>query len=318
MFVQTQFEFIMKKLFTLLMCTAILIVVSCDNEPLEGDFGTGGLTCETAVANTAQAALNFLSVNDDNYTQLCNAYRNALQAQIQACGDTDGSLQTVVDALGDCTVAVEQDCDSATVAADDAAFLFGNATEDNYASLCNIYKAALQNLIVQCGDDDGSIQAEIDDLGDCTNDIQEPVTIPGTWLLTAWNGTEAIDLNGDGTESINFLDEFDCYENETIVFNTDGTGVVMSTSFASFIFDIVVGTTDEFEYTIACELEDENTNMTWSQSGNVVIIDDGITVSDFTLNGNQLSIFIPEGFVAFNSDFTATTTQDLTFVYTKQ
>ena len=243
----------MKKIFTLIMCAAVLTFVSCEDEPLEGDFVTGGTTCEAALAITAQAALNFLSVNNDNYTQLCIAYRNALESQVLICGDPDNSLQAAIDVLGD-----------------------------------------------------------------CSNDQQQATDIEGTWLLTAWIGTEAIDLNNDSTASLNFLDEMDCYENETILFNTDGTGMAMSTSFASFIFDIEVGTTDQFIYTIECEFEDENTNLTWSQTGNTVTIVDGTAVSDFTLNGNQLSIVVPEGFVAFSSDFTATTTQDLTFVYTKQ
>ncbi len=237
----------------ILLYTLLLSFLSCEDEPIEGDFLTGGLTCELALTNTAQAALNFLSVNDDNYTQLCTAYRNALQAQIQACGASDASLQIVIN---------------------------------------------------------GS--------GDCTNNNQQATAVEGTWLLTAWLGEEPIDLNNDGTASDNFLDEMDCYENETIVFDIDGTAVSMSTSYASFIFDIEVGTTDQFTYTIECEFEEENTNMTWSQIGNSVTIDDGTNVSDFILNGNQLSVFIPEGFFAFSSDFTATTTQDLTFVYTKQ
>jgi hypothetical protein len=245
----------MKKIFTLLIGAALLTFLSCEDEPLEGDFitGSGGLTCEIAIANTAQAALNFLSVNADNYTQLCIAYRNALQAQIQVCNDPDGSIQAALEALGDCEV----------------------------------------------------------------ND-EEETGIEGTWLLSDWVGETDIYLNGDGVESLNFLDEMDCYENETIVFNLDGTAVSTSTSFASFIFDIEVGTTDQFTYSFECEFEDENTDLTWSQSGGVVAIDDGMTVSDFTLSGNQLSVLIPDGFFAFSSDFTATTTQDLIFVYTKQ
>ena len=155
------------------MCTVVLSFVSCEDEPLEGDFGTGGLTCEVAIANTTQAGLNFLSVNDDNYTQLCVAYSTALQAQIQACGDADGSLQAAVDALGDCTVSVGDDCDSATEAVDIAEAAFDNATPDNYTTLCNAYKSALENQIAQCGDDTGSIQAEIDALGDCTQTTPE-------------------------------------------------------------------------------------------------------------------------------------------------
>ncbi|WP_298894866.1 hypothetical protein [uncultured Psychroserpens sp.] len=242
----------MKKILTILTCAAIFSFVSCEDEPLEGDFVQGGLTCETATANTAQAALNFLGVNVDNYTQLCIAYRNALEAQIQACGDDDGTLQALVDTLGD-----------------------------------------------------------------CTNDV-EPTEVEGTWLLTAWIGEEPIDLNNDDTESANFLDEMDCYNNETIVFNNDGSGTVMSTSYAEFTFEIVVGTTDEYNYTIECIDEIENTDVTWTQSGNTVSITDDFGTTDWTLNGNELSITIPDGFSSSNEDGSIIITQDLTFVYTKQ
>jgi len=144
--------------------------------------------------------------------------------------------------------------------------------------------------------------------------------VPGTWLLTAWNAAgDPIDLNNDGTPSTNLLDEMNCYTNETLVFNPDNSGTINSTSFADFGFDIVVGTTNQFNYTIDCIQENDTTNMTWSQTGNTVTISDSGQSSDWTLNGNQLSIFVPQGFVAFSStDVTVTTTRDLTFVYTKQ
>jgi hypothetical protein len=207
-------------------------------------------------------------------------------------------------------------CGTAENAATTAAAAYNNDTTNT--SLCNAYKTALQNQINACGDVDGSIQTIIDGLGDCSTDNEPNEALEGTWKLTGWIGEEPIDLNNDGTESVNFLDEMDCYENETIVFNADNTAVAMSTSYASFIFDIETGTTNEYDYTIECEFENENTNMTWIQNGDTVTVDDGSAVSDFTLNGNQLSILIPEGFLAFSSDFTATTSQDLTFIYTKQ
>ncbi|OUR99003.1 hypothetical protein A9Q86_13105 [Flavobacteriales bacterium 33_180_T64] len=244
----------MKKIFALVLCVSIFTLSSCEDEPLEGDFITGGISCEQATFNTAEAALNFLGVNDDNYTQLCAAYSNALQAQIQACGD-DGTLQTALDALGD-----------------------------------------------------------------CTNEQQQATDIEGTWLLTAWLGETAIDLNNDGTESFNFLDEMDCYANETLVFNADGTSVGMSTSYADIDVSIEVGTTNSYDYNVSCIDEIENTNGTWSQSGNTITITDDVTAesSDWTLNGNELSIVVPSGFFAISEDATITVTEDLTFIYTKQ
>ena len=242
----------MKKLSGLFCLFILLSAFQCEDEPLEGDFLTG-VSCEEAILNTANAALAFISVTDDNYTTLCLAYRSALLAQIDACGDTDGSLQAAVDALSDCTDVVVED--------------------------------------------------------------EEVV---GTWKLTAWIGEEPTDLNNDGVASANFLNEMDCYTNETIVFNADNTGVAMSTSYASFNFEIEVGTTDEFDYTIDCIEEIENTDATWSQNGNIVSVTSMGDTWDYTLDGNQLSILVPEGFLAFNADFTATTSQDLIFVYTKQ
>lgn len=244
----------MKKAVALLLCISGFLFNSCDNEPLDDDIQTGATSCDAAILNTAQAVLNFSSANIDNYTQLCIAYRNALDAQIAICGDENGSLQASADALGDCNDEVEQTAD-----------------------------------------------------------------LEGTWLLTAWLGESPIDLNNDGTESANFLDEIVCYTNETIVFNPDGTAIAMSTSYAEFEVFIETGTTDQYDYTIDCIQENENTNATWTLVGNTVtIMDEFGEETDWTLTGNQLSIVIPDAFYAVSSDFTIEVTEDLTFIYTKQ
>lgn len=220
---------------------------------------------------------------------------------------------------GDFETENEQSCLIAAQNTQNAAVAFLSVTEETYSQLCIAYRNALQTQIQFCGDPDGVLQTQITSLGDCTNGSEQETELEGTWLLTAWIGTEAIDLNNDGVENINFLEEMDCYTNETILFNTDNTAVATSTSFATFEFIIEVGTTNSFEYSITCEEELDITNGTWSQNGNIVTITDNFGTTDFTLNGNQLSIFVPEGFFAFNSDdFTVTTSQDLTFVYTKQ
>ncbi|MBR9915261.1 MAG: hypothetical protein GYB32_10625 [Algicola sp.] len=243
----------MKKSLLLLLPFVVLLMVSCEDEPIDDGLQTGGTSCEQAVLNTADAALNFLGVNADNYTQLCVAYRNALQAQVQACGDEDGSLQAAIEALGDCTDQNQQSSD-----------------------------------------------------------------LEGTWLLTAWLIDEAYDLNNDGTESFNLLDEMDCYNNETIVFNSDGTAVVTSTSYAEIDVSIEVGTTDSFDYIVNCIQETEVSNVAWTQNNNTVTISDGSSDLEWTLSGNQLSIFVPEGFFAISEDQTIVQNDDLTFVYTKQ
>lgn len=233
-----------------LICSAF----QCEDEPLEGEFITDTeAACALAAQNTAEAALAFLGVSNEDFSEVCNAYKTALEAQIAACGDEDGSLQGL-----------------------------------------------------------------IDELGDCVPDMTEEGVV-GTWLLTAWNGTEPVDLDNDGTGSINFLEEMDCYNNETFVFNNDGTGASISTSYADIEIFLDPDNSEEFDFTVDCILENETTNFTWTQSGNIITTTDVFGTFDWTLEGNTLSTTIPEGFTVINTeDATVNTIQDLTFVYTKQ
>tara|TARA_R110002051_G_scaffold8316_1_gene35033 strand:+ start:19448 stop:20515 length:1068 start_codon:yes stop_codon:yes gene_type:complete len=62
--------------------------------------------CDNAIAATADAQATYDAVDEADesaYTQACTAYKAALEAQISACGDEDGSLLSIVASLGDCT-----------------------------------------------------------------------------------------------------------------------------------------------------------------------------------------------------------------------
>jgi len=65
-------------------------------------------------------------------------------------------------------------CNDASELAAAAFADFDDANELNYTEACNNYKAALQNLIVACGDESGDIQDEIESLGDCSLVISNP------------------------------------------------------------------------------------------------------------------------------------------------
>ncbi|TCK69080.1 hypothetical protein DFQ05_0592 [Winogradskyella wandonensis] len=209
-------------------------------------------------------------------------------------------------------------CVLATENTIEAALAFLGATEDNYTDICNTYKTVIEAQIAACGDDNGELQALIDELGDCTQEQNEN-DILGTWLLTAWIGEEPVDLNNDGTGSTNFLEEMDCYNNETLVFNDDGTGASISTSYADIEIFLDPDNSEEFDFTVDCILENETTQFTWTQDGNIITTTDVFGTFDWTLEGNTLSTTIPEGFTVINTeDATVNTIQDLTFVYTKQ
>ncbi len=144
------------------------------------------------------------------------------------------------------------------------------------------------------------------------------VSIVGTWKMTAWNVPEGQDINQDGITSNNLLDEMDCYNNETILFNSNNTAVSTSTSYADIELNLVVGTTNEFDYSITCVPEIETTDLTWTQTGNIVTTTALGASTNLTLNGNELSFLIPEGFTVVSDDSSTTVIQDLTIVYTKQ
>ena len=59
-------------------------------------------TCEDRIQDSAEAAIAFASATDDNYVELCNAYKVALQLQIQDCGDSSSLQETIDEVLGDC------------------------------------------------------------------------------------------------------------------------------------------------------------------------------------------------------------------------
>ena len=63
--------------------------------------GSGSVTCTDATAVVDATFLSFdaTATTDANYETVCNAYKTALQTQITACGDGDGSIQTTIDGL---------------------------------------------------------------------------------------------------------------------------------------------------------------------------------------------------------------------------
>ncbi len=309
-----------RKILALSTCLVLFTAVTCENEPLDDNFFEGQLTsCEIAVQNTANAALNFSGANIDNYIQVCSAYRMALQAQLQACGDTNGTLQAEIDALGDCTNVSQDPCEIAAMAVSIAETVFNQASNDNYSSLCSAYRTALQAKIEACGDADGSVQEIIDGLGNCANN-NPTSTVEGEWLLTGWFVEIPIDLNNDGQPSNDLLEEMDCYNNERLVFNADGTANAVATSYADISVELEVGTTNSYDYSVECIDENETTAKTWTQEGNIVTIVDVEfqEALDFTLEGSELSIVVESGFFATNLDSSITVTEDLTFIYTKQ
>jgi len=176
--------------------------MNCDNEPYEGDFITEDNSCQLAMLATAQAANDFLNATDDNFNLLCQAYRNALENEIEICGDLDGALQSRIDDLGNCNNL----CPGAIEATQIAQTNYDNATDQNLEELCNLYQNALEYQIEVCGDD-GTLQAIIEDLNDCEPAFLETV---GNWRLVSWLNDQSLDIDNDGVVTNDYLLSIDC------------------------------------------------------------------------------------------------------------
>ncbi|NRA91274.1 MAG: hypothetical protein HRU26_01080 [Psychroserpens sp.] len=154
---------------SILICAVLLLFTAfkCDNEPLEGEFvSESQVSCEIAIQNVEEAFQVFENAEDNNYTELCLAYRNALIRQIEFCGDPGGVLQNEIDALGNCgQIQFVDDCVAAAAAVGEAQAAFALATPENYTELCIAYRETLFQLLEFCGEDGGT-QSVINGLGD--------------------------------------------------------------------------------------------------------------------------------------------------------
>jgi hypothetical protein len=77
----------------LFACVVMLSCNSDDNEPV---------SCEDASAAVIAAGTAYNNATAENFVELCNDYKDALENQISSCGDENGILQDMVDGL-DCT-----------------------------------------------------------------------------------------------------------------------------------------------------------------------------------------------------------------------
>lgn len=307
----------MMKKIKVLYIVVLLLGFGCHNEPYEGDLPFELDSCIESKEATAEAYEDYSLANEDSYSLMCQIYRDAIEDQIEICGDEDGALQILLDELGNCIV--EEDlCDEAIAATEIAQNNYENATDDDFEEVCSIYKEALIYQIVVCGDD-GLLAQIIENLGDC-----EPVYVEtlGIWRLVAWEPADpshpALDIDNDGVLSDNYLDEIDCYDNETIEFYSDGTGILFYRSEASITYTPIEGT-NEVEFFVTCFEIEENILFDWEQDGNLVMLtlSDG-TIFNYFRNANLLYRAVDNGLYATSMiDGTSTITDPVSYIYVK-
>lgn len=165
-------------------------------------------------------------------------------------------------------------------------------------------------------DDSGIING-----GDINDGSVNNNTVFGVYVMTAFNSSVPIDLNGDGVSSTNSLDETNCFNNSFLTLNQNNTFIAISKGIEiNFDFDLVTG---EEISTIEC-FTDESTTGTWAVDGTNVVFtstDAGETYSDtFAVVGNTLVYTVEEGSVVGTTDdgVPAYLTSEIEIIYTKQ
>jgi len=157
-------------------------------------------------------------------------------------------------------------------------------------------------------------------LTSCTSDDSvENSSIMGAWKLTEWNVKTPLDLNNDGIASTNLLTEFGCLDGSELVFNDVNSGTILYTSDVGFHTGF-----DEEEsqiFMMICGTDSERLAIpfTYSINENIVTITVSGELVNLTLEGNTLSLFVQDGFVAYDiNTFEVSVIQDATYVFTKE
>lgn len=126
-----------------------------------------------------------------------------------------------------------------------------------------LFLITLTLFIFSCSSDDGGT---------------EEVSIVGTWTATSFVTSRSFDLNGDGQESNDLIEELDCYMS-VLTFRADGT-------FSSSTSDIIL----EEDGTGSCDLIGSSASGTYIyESGKLSTITNGQNVeSTVDLTANAL------------------------------
>ena len=122
------------------------------------------------------------------------------------------------------------------------------------------------------------------------NDDNKSSELPfeGTWKLYFIYRGNPYDLNEDGTYCW-WDGRTNCYQTKpsSLKVNNRDLG---DRSLCRYFPDLVIGTTNDYEYTVTCVQQNDETAFTWSKSGNSVTITGGGVPFTATLSGNNVDL----------------------------
>jgi len=157
-----------------------------------------------------------------------------------------------------------------------------------------------------------------DDDGDSDDD---GVDFVGTWNLTAIYTEASYDLNADGVESVNFMEETNCYQGvETFSFGPNGIGIRNWSSFAIVDYILTTDTTSDPGFAVNCVDQIYSFTYLWTleDNNNLTLVndEDASDVINIEVNNNEIRMVLEDEFLIINEEIVVI--EDLTFVYTRE
>ena len=153
-------------------------------------------------------------------------------------------------------------------------------------------------------------------LTSCFSDGDDEIDIVGVWELSAMNVEGGFDINKDAFADTNLLNEIDCVNNETLVFESNNIVTSNQTFNPDIKIALINGTTDNYVFNVVCDVEGViSLATTYKHNNNIVIINEDVV----TFENNKLSRVFENALKIYNADFTQViATKNVTLVYTKQ
>ena len=151
----------------------------------------------------------------------------------------------------------------------------------------------------------------------CSKDNYDEVNnaLVGSWKLTAWNVEGGFDINSDGVADINLLSEIDCPNEETLVFESNGTVSSDKTFNPKLQIALIDEVNETYSFNVECPEGVIGFSASYSLNNGALTIQDRMA----SLNGNQLTRVFEDAIKIYNEDFTQViATKTLTMVYTKE
>ena len=148
-----------------------------------------------------------------------------------------------------------------------------------------------------------------------TEDIDDSSTILGGWTLTSWKIDTPIDLNNDGSPQSEFSPG--CLSDSELNFMDATNGTIVFSSDVAYNTKMEDG---KLVFMTACSTDSDRvpTLLNYTINGSSVMIDFEGETYILTIEGNTLSMIVPNGFVAKDIDtFETTVMQDITYTFTR-